>query len=61
MMDITPNPFPEPEASLETYKSYIYGSVVVNNAVQPKEGNVSSAGNGTPKITVLTARKKRTK
>ncbi|KAJ8587293.1 hypothetical protein M405DRAFT_821905 [Rhizopogon salebrosus TDB-379] len=64
IIDVSPNPFPEPVASLETYNSYIFGSIAVNNPLPPKgDGNdVSGAGNGTsPVITVLTARKKRTK
>lgn len=64
MPDVSPNPFPEPVASLETYNSYIFGSVMVNNpALAKKEGNNDmGAGNGTPAtITVLTARKKRRK
>ena len=64
IIDVSPNPFPEPVASLETYNSYIYGSVSVNNPLPPKKdgSDVSSAGNGNPQtVTVLTARKKRTK
>jgi regulator of Ty1 transposition protein 109 len=64
IVDISPNPFPEPVASLETYNSYIFGSIAVKNRPPPtKERNeATSAGNGTPPIiTVLTARKKRTK
>ncbi|OJA08796.1 hypothetical protein AZE42_01282 [Rhizopogon vesiculosus] len=64
IVDVSPNPFPEPVASLETYNSYIFGSVAVNKPPPPKKdsGDASGAGNGTtPTITVLTARKKRTK
>ncbi|KAG1884860.1 DUF1714 domain-containing protein [Suillus subluteus] len=65
IVDISPNPFPEPVASLETYHSYIFGSIAVKNRPAPtKERSEAtlSAGNGTPPIiTVLTARKKRTK
>jgi len=64
MIDVSPNPFPEPVASLETYNSYIFGSIAVNNPLPPKaDGNdASGTGDGTsPTITVLTARKKRTK
>jgi len=65
IIDVSPNPFPEPVASLETYNSYIFGSIAVNNPLPPKkdDGDVSSAGNGRipQTVTVLTARKKRTK
>jgi len=29
--DISPNPFNEPEAALETYRAFIYGTVIVSN------------------------------
>ncbi|KAG2151372.1 histone acetylation protein-domain-containing protein [Suillus clintonianus] len=64
MVDISPNPFPEPVASLETYNSYIFGSIMVKNPPPPEKdgGEVGGAGDGRgPIITVLTARKKRTK
>lgn len=61
IIDISPNPFPEPVASLETYHSYIFGTIAVKNRPPPTK-EAASAGNGTPPtITVLTARKKRAK
>ncbi|KAH9841848.1 histone acetylation protein-domain-containing protein [Rhodofomes roseus] len=66
--DISPNPFPDPVASLETYHSYIYGSVAVDNAPLPPRavpagGQADSAGGadqpGQPRVTVLAVRKKR--
>lgn len=71
--DISPNPFPEPVASLETYNSHIYGSIAVDNPpLAPKSaGAVSGAhvvsGNGkdapvsTPPVTILAVRKKKRK
>jgi regulator of Ty1 transposition protein 109 len=63
--DISPNPFPEPVTSLETYHSYIYGSITVSNpyenskgqngGVRGTEGKVDS----TPVVTVLAVRKKK--
>ena len=66
--DISPNPFDEPEATLETYKAFIYGSITVSNPPQPPKG----ADNGTApeglsgsvvedkvKVNVLTVRKKK--
>jgi regulator of Ty1 transposition protein 109 len=55
--DVSPNPFPEPVASAETYDSYIYGSVTVSNADAPRKGPVE--GDGKPAVTVLTARRKK--
>lgn len=64
--DVTPNPFPEPVASLETYQSHIYGSVSVNNPVgkpAPQGGGKGdekqSSDSAVPVVTVLTARKKK--
>ncbi|KIP06827.1 hypothetical protein PHLGIDRAFT_128016 [Phlebiopsis gigantea 11061_1 CR5-6] len=69
--DLTPNPFPEPIASLETYHSHIYGSVsVANPPLRAKAGAVAAGADGasgdggrTPAqpVTVLTARKKKRK
>lgn len=61
--DISPNPFPEPEASLETYRSYIYGSISVKNPpLPPKNGPESAAGSGEAKpVTILAVRKKKRK
>ena len=61
--EISPNPFPEPTASLETYTSSIYGSVCVDNPLPAKP---SGEREGTDKvsdrrITVLAVRKKRKK
>ncbi|THV05230.1 hypothetical protein K435DRAFT_773954 [Dendrothele bispora CBS 962.96] len=62
--DVSPNPFPEPETSLETYNSYIYGSVCVSNPISSsgaqKGGSDGQTGEKTaPHVTVLTARKKK--
>ncbi|KAF9220978.1 hypothetical protein BS17DRAFT_294178 [Gyrodon lividus] len=58
IVDVSPNPFPEPVASLQTYNSYIYGSLTVSN---PNESRKDSAevGDGDSGITILTARKKK--
>ena len=58
--EISPNPFPEPAASLETYASWIYGSVCVDNPLPAKEKEGTGKGSDR-KITVLTVRKKRKK
>jgi regulator of Ty1 transposition protein 109 len=55
---------PEPKASLETYNSWIYGSICVDNPLRAKpsggrEG--STEGVSDRRVTVLTARKKRKK
>ena len=57
--EVSPNPFAEPVASLETYRGYIYGSVATRNAVVPVQekkadlvgiggsgGGVKGAGEG---------------
>lgn len=69
MTDVSPNPFPEPVTSLETYYSHIYGSVCVSNrGIPPKstDQNTSAAtqmgsaeGGSATHVTVLTARKKK--
>ena len=61
--EISPNPFPEPSASLETYSSWIYGSVCVDNPPPAKpsgerEDPDKAAGR---RVTVLAVRKKRKK
>ena len=57
--EISPNPFPEPNASLETYNSWIYGFICVDNPLPAKP---SREREGTDRrITVLTVRKKRKK
>lgn len=62
-VDVTPNPFPEPVASLETYQSYIYGMVAVSNCIGDGAVEGGDKGNGegssAPVVTVLTARKKK--
>jgi regulator of Ty1 transposition protein 109 len=66
--DISPNPFDEPEATLETYKAHIYGSITVSNPPLPPKAAVdgtttegtSGGGPGNKaKIHVLTVRKKK--
>jgi regulator of Ty1 transposition protein 109 len=56
--DISPNPFPEPITSLETYNSHIYGSVRVSNPPLPSK-NSGSTRASVPQVTVLTVRKKK--
>ncbi|KAF9468551.1 DUF1714 domain-containing protein [Collybia nuda] len=64
--DISPNPFPEPVTSLETYNSHIYGSICVSNPVTAatvgsqnmvakQEDTVTEASH----VTVLAVRKKK--
>ncbi|KAJ7147518.1 histone acetylation protein-domain-containing protein [Mycena crocata] len=62
--DVSPNPFPEPVASLETYNAHIYGSVCVSNAARPttREAGAEKAGARAergPHVTVLAVRKKK--
>ncbi|RDB18040.1 hypothetical protein Hypma_000870 [Hypsizygus marmoreus] len=61
--DASPNPFPEPVASLETYLSHIYGSVHVSNPALVKKDAQSTVtrteGAGQAGVTVLTARKRK--
>lgn len=64
--DISPNPFDEPETTLETYHKYIYGTVSVNNprlakkSVQNENGTTEgAAGEEKPKVNVLAVRKKK--
>lgn len=61
--EISPNPFPEPTASLETYNSWIYGSICVDNPLPVKVPMEREGSDRAPdqKITVLTVRKKRKK
>lgn len=56
--DVSPNPFPEPVTSLETYYSHIYGSVQVDNPPLPAK-KASGTEGPTPQVTVLTVRKKK--
>jgi regulator of Ty1 transposition protein 109 len=66
--DISPNPFDEPEATLETYKAHIYGSLAVSNPplpLKPAAGGttvqaVSDANSGNKAtVHILTVRKKK--
>ena len=66
--DISPNPFDEPEATLETYKAHIYGSITVSNPPLPPkatidgtmtEGTSGASTGDNVKIHVLTVRKKK--
>jgi len=65
--DISPNPFDEPEATLETYRAFIYGSITVSNPPPPKGAGSGTASEGVSKsvpedrakVHVLTARKKK--
>jgi regulator of Ty1 transposition protein 109 len=63
--DISPNPFPEPVTSLETYHSHIYSSISVSNpqeSSRAQNGGAQSTGGkvaSTPAVTVLTVRKKK--
>ena len=61
--EISPNPFPEPTASLETYNCWIYGSVWVDNPPAAKPSREREGPDRAPdrRITVLTVRKKRKK
>lgn len=58
--EISPNPFPEPTASLETYNSWIYGSVCVDNPAVKGMPSSTDAGEK-EKVTVLAVRKKKRK
>ncbi|KAF8158318.1 histone acetylation protein-domain-containing protein [Crassisporium funariophilum] len=75
MPEVSPNPFPEPVASLETYHSYVYGSVATSNPIAVNSCAAGEAGvalgggggddknsaahEGTAHVTVLTVRKKK--
>ena len=56
MADVSPNPFPEPVTSLETYYSHIYGSVCVSKATDTTS---VVAPTGQAQVRVLTVRKKK--
>ncbi|KAF7291622.1 hypothetical protein HMN09_01253300 [Mycena chlorophos] len=58
MPDVSPNPFPEPVTSLETYDSYIFGTITVKNAA-PAKTREAAAGSTPAAVTVLAVRKKR--
>ena len=66
--EISPNPFDEPEATLETYRAHVYGSVTVSNPPLPPksvvggtatEGASDGATENKTKIHVLAVRKKK--
>ena len=57
--DTSPNPFDEPEATLETYNTHIYGSVDVRNDPLPPQVVVPAAEPA--KVNVLSVRKKKKK
>ncbi|KAE9403979.1 hypothetical protein BT96DRAFT_878068 [Gymnopus androsaceus JB14] len=58
--DISPNPFPEPETSLETYQSFIYGSVCISNPIpQNKDALNENKDSSIPPVTILTVRRKK--
>ncbi|KAG6336752.1 hypothetical protein ID866_2321 [Astraeus odoratus] len=60
LFDVSPNPFPELIASLETYNSYIYGSLSVSNPDLPRKTPAENGGgDSNAKVTVLTVRKKK--
>ena len=44
--EISPNPFPDPVATRETYTEYIFGSIDVRNAPLPPRGGGNGNGNG---------------
>lgn len=56
--DVSPNPFPEPVASSDTYQSFIYGSITTENAEQTAVSSASGVPAGTQKVTELAVRKK---
>ncbi|KAH9980019.1 histone acetylation protein-domain-containing protein [Lactifluus volemus] len=66
--DVSPNPFEEPEATLETYKAFIYGSITVSNPPLPQKDVGSATKDGAcgitddkAKVHVLTVRRKKKK
>jgi regulator of Ty1 transposition protein 109 len=58
MPDVSPNPFPEPVTTLETYNSHIYGSMHVDNPPLPPKIS-DKTGDSAPQVTILTVRKKK--
>jgi regulator of Ty1 transposition protein 109 len=58
MPDVSPNPFPEPITSLETYNAHIYGSVHVDNPPLPPK-LLDRTGDSVPQVTILTVKKKK--
>ncbi|KAJ6508906.1 DUF1714 domain-containing protein, partial [Mycena sanguinolenta] len=64
MPDVSPNPFPEPVTSLETYHSHIYGSTCVSNPPLPPKTEAgaektNAPTESAPHVTVLAVRKKK--
>ncbi|KAI0081576.1 hypothetical protein K474DRAFT_1681935 [Panus rudis PR-1116 ss-1] len=61
--DISPNPFPEPVTSLETYRTHIFGSLSVKNPLpSPKDAPEADTKTELPKpVNVLTVRRKKRK
>ncbi|KAJ7044022.1 histone acetylation protein-domain-containing protein [Mycena alexandri] len=66
MPDVSPNPFPEPVTSLETYHSHIYGSVYVRNPPREQQEGATAAQSteasmeqGQQHVTVLAVRRKK--
>ncbi|KAJ7175772.1 DUF1714 domain-containing protein [Mycena filopes] len=59
MPDVSPNPFPEPVTSLETYNSHIYGSVYVRNAARQGSATKATEPSTTGHVTVLAVRRKK--
>ncbi|PIL22858.1 hypothetical protein GSI_15553 [Ganoderma sinense ZZ0214-1] len=69
--EMSPNPFPDPVATRETYTEHIFGSIDVRNAPLPPRGGGGGNGNapgaagagagggGAAPVTVLAVRKKR--
>lgn len=55
LAEISPNPFPEPIASVDTYQLYIYGAAAVRSSAT--DDKVKGQGEGV--VTVLTARRKK--
>ena len=56
--DVSPNPFPEPVTSLETYYSHIYGTMSVNNCTEMGSVREGAEAMAAPPVRVLMARKK---
>ncbi|VDB91870.1 unnamed protein product [Peniophora sp. CBMAI 1063] len=57
--DTSPNPFDEPETTLETYHAHIYGSISVRNDPPPPRDDKAAAEPA--KVNVLSVRKKKKK
>ncbi|KAL5501407.1 hypothetical protein ACEPAH_8667 [Sanghuangporus vaninii] len=62
--DISPNPFPEPEPSADTYSSFVHGDISIANpdaAPSPAQNGNADTGALGGQVTVLPVRKKRRK